>query len=101
MVWTLFDSWDWLLAQDLLQVSVFGDVAFLEFYCFVVFEQQVVEAFAVVVFIFESQDFFVEFIEKQTRVLNDGPVIGGFKREQRVELLNQAANKHIFDVLIN
>ncbi len=101
MVRTLFDSWDWLLAQDLLQVSVFGDVAFLELYCFIVFEQQVVEAFAVVVLIFESQDFFVELIEKQTRVLNDGPVIGGFKREQRVELLNQAANKHIFDVLIN
>ena len=98
MVRTLFDCWDWLLAQDLLQVSVFGDVAFFEFHCFVVFEQQVVEAFAVVVLIFESQDFFVELIEKETRVLNDGPVIGGLKREERVELLNQAANKHVFDV---
>jgi hypothetical protein len=51
-----------------------------------------------IVLIFQSENFFVELVQKQTRVLNDGPVIGGFKGEQRVELLNQAANKYIFYV---
>ena len=98
VILALFDCWDWLLAQNFLQVSVFGDVAFLKLYCFGLFEQQIVQAFAMIVLIFQSENFFVELVQKQTRVLNDGPVIGGFKGEQRVELLNQAANKYIFYV---
>jgi hypothetical protein len=64
-----------------------GDIAFLEFGCLVVVEQQVIETLYLSV-ILERNYLLVKLVKKQSAILDDGSIVRSFKWEERVKLLD-------------
>ena len=100
MVRPLLYHRDLLLCQNFLQIGILRDVAFLEFNGLIVFQEQVIETFVLVVLFFKVEDFFVKFIEKEPWVFNDSSVIGSFEGEKGIELLNETGDEDVFNVWI-
>lgn len=60
-------------------------------------EQEIIGALNVS-FVLKGHYLFVELVQEKSAVFDNCAIVGGFEREEGIELLNQDANENISDV---
>lgn len=82
-----------------LYVNIVSKIEFLYFCGFVAIQQQIVKTLDLYL-VLHGDYFFIQFVQEQSTVFYDSPVVGCLKRKQGIKLLNQYADKHVSDIFI-